>query len=141
MNLIHPSRACKKISPHYLLPLLLLFLLALSQPAFSSDALIDINGTWSAGNLGTFFIRQIGNEVWWFGEDDPLYPTWANIAHGFMEGRTIKLQWTDVPKGISRLSGTVEYEIKYPNRLVRIAETGGFGVRDLEKAKAGVEEE
>jgi hypothetical protein len=139
MNLTHPFIAHRTLI--LVLSLLFVVVAAFAAPASAASSPIDLNGTWSAGNLGTFFIRQIGNEVWWFGEDDPLTPTWSNIAHGFIEGKIVKLKWIDVPKGTSQLQGTVEFEIKYPDRIVRTAETGGFGVKVLERAKRGVEEE
>ncbi len=102
---------------------------------------LDLNGTWSAGNLGTFFIRQIGDQIWWLGEDDPIQPTWCQIGHGKMEGKLITMDWIDLPKGLANLQGTVVFEVTYPNRIVRRSETGGFSVKEMTRAKRGVEVE
>lgn len=92
-----------------------------------SGCVYDLNGTWRTGNIGLFYIRQIDDKIWWYGEDDQLSPTWSNIAYGTVDGNIITLDWIDVPKGYASLRGSLVIEIKYPNRLVRIAETGGFG--------------
>jgi len=116
-------------------------LVSFARPASTQVNGIRLTGTWTAGNLGVFFIRQIGDEVWWLGEDDPLQPTWCNVGYGKVVDRTITADWIDIPKGSSRSKGTVVLKITYPNRLEVESQTGGFAVKEMTKAKQGVEEE
>jgi len=127
--------------PLPVLAIALCMALASSSPAMAQVNVLDLNGTWSAGNFGTFFIRQIGAEIWWLGEDDPIQPTWCQIGHGKMEGKLIIIDWIDLPKGLANLQGTVVFEVTYPDRMVRKSETGGFSVKEMTRAKRGVETE
>lgn len=47
-----------------------LTLLLLFNPlnAFAQE---DLTGVWSCDDGGTYFIRQVGNIVWWYGESIP----------------------------------------------------------------------
>ncbi len=60
---------------------------------------VNLTGVWDCDDTGTYYIRQIGNIVWWDG-DDPN-GAWANVAHGTIDGNTITLEYADVPEGIS----------------------------------------
>ncbi len=118
-----------------------LLLLIFARPASTQVKGIRLTGTWTAGNMGTFFIRQIGDEVWWFGEDDPIQPTWSNVGHGTVTDYTLTMDWIDVPKGTSRSRGTVVMKIAYPERLELVSQKGGFACKVMTKAKPGVEVE
>lgn len=87
----------------------------------------DLSGYWETGNIGDYYIRQIDDQLWWYAEDDPISPKWTQIAHGTVKDKIVTLTWIDVPKGRSQLKGTLVLEIKYPDRLVLVKETGGFG--------------
>ncbi len=65
-----------------------------------SDGNFNIEGIFSCDNNGKYYVRQIGNEILWFGEDDNINPSWSNVAHGSItSGNLINLIWGDVPKG------------------------------------------
>ncbi|MDQ7826110.1 MAG: hypothetical protein RDV48_25130 [Candidatus Eremiobacteraeota bacterium] len=106
---------------------LLIMLAALAPQPAPADTPFDLTGYWETGNIGTFYIRQINDELFWYAEDDPIAPTWANIAHGKVQDKTVFLDWIDIPKGTAYSKGTLVIEIKYPDRLVLVKQTGGWG--------------
>lgn len=118
-----------------------LLLVIFARPVSTQVNGISLTGTWTAGNLGVFFIRQIGNEVWWLGEDDPVQPSWCNVGHGTVTDRTLTADWIDIPKGTSRSKGTVVINIAHSNRLEVVSQNGGFAVKEMTKSKPGVEME
>lgn len=87
----------------------------------------DLTGTWYCDDGGTYYIRQMGNEIWWYGENDPNSPRWSNVMHGTISGNTIYGNWLDVPKGSDLNSGNINLNIESNNRLSVIQKTGGFG--------------
>lgn len=66
----------------------------------------DLTGVWAGDDGGYYYIRQIGDCVWWFGtslaEVQPgvtAQEGFANVAVGRIEGDEIVLEWADVPLG------------------------------------------
>jgi|GEM_PF-2044013 len=102
--------------------LAVIFLSAVSQ-AYTAD----LTGTWIGNDGGKYYIRQLNNEVWWYGENSPTSPAWSNIAFGNIMGNEIMLKWADVPKGRIMNAGTMTLEIISPNKIVARYKTGGFG--------------
>jgi tetratricopeptide (TPR) repeat protein len=74
-----------------------------------------------------FYIRQIGDSVWMYGEDWSADPTWTSTANGTIIGNTINLNWADVPKGNATLYGTLLLNISTNNELKILNQTGGWG--------------
>ena len=70
-----------------------------------------MTGIWSCDDGGTYYIRQIGNAVWWDGEDAAANPRWANVAHGTISGNTVTLEYADVPEGTATGYGTLVLDI------------------------------
>ena len=65
-----------------------------------------LTGAWSADDGGVYYIRHVGECVWWFGTDladvDPGKTGqngFANVAAGRVNGTDIELEWADVPLG------------------------------------------
>ena len=94
----------------------------------------DLTGTWSCDDGGTYYVRQIGDEVWWTGQSgEPRgeKKAFANVFHGTINGNKITGSWVDDPKGESRGAGTLTLEIKGEGRELhfkKIKEEGsGFG--------------
>lgn len=86
----------------------------------------DLTGDWKFDGGGDVYIRQIGDKVWWYGEAGPNQSEWSHVAYGTTAGRTIRLTWSDVPKGASMNNGTLQVEIVSETELVVRQETGGF---------------
>jgi hypothetical protein len=66
----------------------------------------ELTGAWAGNDTGTYYIRQVGDCVWWFGtelRDIELGPTsqrgFANVASGRIVGTQVDLEWVDVPLG------------------------------------------
>jgi len=75
---------------------------ATKDPAGSGE----LTGTWEGNDSGVYYIRQVGDCVWWFGTevvDIERGATgqlgFANVAAGRMVGTQIDLEWADVPLG------------------------------------------
>lgn len=66
----------------------------------------ELTGAWAGNDDGTYYIRHVGDCVWWFGtevRDVELGPTgqrgFANVASGRIVGTQVDLEWADVPLG------------------------------------------
>ena len=86
----------------------------------------DLTGAWSSDSGGAYYIRQLQNEVWWYGEASATDPGWSNVAHGTMRGKIVLLKWADVPKGSIMGNGILTLELATDGRLVAKKKTGGF---------------
>lgn len=92
-----------------------------------SKPTINIEGVWNAEPMGgKYYIRQIGNEVFWLGEDDEMNPTWSNIAYGIINGDVITLTWVDVPKGSIMQSGKLVVKIESEKKMYLESQTGEY---------------
>lgn len=96
--------------------------------SFSQDYTLD--GKFSGGG-GYYYIRQLGNDVLWYGEEVAESPTWSNVAHGTISGNIITVLWADVPKGVIMQSGNLVIQINSNDELVLIEQTGEFFATDL----------
>ena len=86
----------------------------------------DLTGVWLCNDEGRYYIRQIGNEVWWYSEPS-FQPSWANAAYGRIIGDELELKWVDLPKGYFLNQGTLILKVVSPQKMVQKNETGGFG--------------
>jgi hypothetical protein len=66
----------------------------------------ELTGAWVGNDNGVYYIRQVGDCVWWFGtevRDIELGRTsqrgFANVASGRIIGTQVDLEWVDVPLG------------------------------------------
>jgi hypothetical protein len=87
----------------------------------------DLTGVWSCDDGGKYYIRQLGNKIWWYGESNPNSPGWSNVMYGTISGNTIDGNWADVPKGGTLNNGMMKLKIESNNKLSAIQKTGGFG--------------
>lgn len=88
---------------------------------------INLTGPWNCDDGGKYYIRQLGNNVWWYGEHSPTNPGWSNVARGVLAGGELRLEWADVPKGRNMGTGNLVLRVESNNRIVAISKTGGFG--------------
>jgi len=67
-------------------------------------------------DFAIYYIRQVGNKVWWYGETNPYNPNWSNAFYGTIgsssPGDVINGDWADVPKGKTSYSGTLRLMIE-----------------------------
>lgn len=66
----------------------------------------ELTGAWAGNDSGVYYIRQVGDCVWWFGTEvkdiEPgttLQRGFANVASGRIVGNQVDLEWADVPLG------------------------------------------
>jgi hypothetical protein len=100
-------------------------ILLLSIPAV---AWADLTGVWKADDNGTYYLRQSGNKLSWYGERSKNNPAWSNVYLGEINGNTIRGKWVDVPKGRVMGRGKLRLKIRHNgNVLIAEQKTGGFG--------------
>jgi hypothetical protein len=87
----------------------------------------DLTGQWRGNDGGTYYIRQVGSQVFWFGENSSDRTSWSNVYHGTISRGVITGSWADVPKGRYRNNGTLTLRIASSRRIVRTNVTGAFG--------------
>jgi hypothetical protein len=104
----------------------LLFLLA-SLPVSAQN----LTGAWQCNDGGTYSLRQLGSDLWWFGEYRPYF---ANVFHGVIEGRRIRGQWADVPRGQTTGAGDLVIRIESADHLVMESSSGNFSGTDCQRA-------
>lgn len=102
-------------------------------------AKVQLTGAWLANDDGVYYIRQIGNKVWWngmsgqAGRPESLGREWNNVAAGELKSDlTIDLDWADVPRGGILGDGTLKFKVEATadgnTQLTKVSETGtGFG--------------
>ena len=86
----------------------------------------NIEGIFSCDWNGKYYVRQIGNEVLWFGEDDNVTPNWSNVAHGTINGNMINIIWGDVPKGNVMQHGKLVIKINSNDNFEKLSQEGDF---------------
>ena len=87
----------------------------------------DLTGRWSGNDGGTYYLRQTGSRVHWYGEASDAQPAWSNVFTGRIHGTRIKGNWADVPKGRTKGAGDLELVLeKDGNELRVVSKTGGF---------------
>ena len=66
----------------------------------------ELTGAWRGSEGGIYYIRQVGDCIWWFGtEIMDIQPGltgqigFANVAVGRMVGTQIEMEWADLPLG------------------------------------------
>jgi len=90
----------------------------------------DLTGPWGSNDGGTYYLRQIGDAVWWMGLDGTDGRNFSNVFHGTRQANLITGQWSDVPRGGAMSSGSLVIEIVQTPRGVQLRKregTGGFG--------------
>ena len=82
----------------------------------------NMDGAWTCNDGGTYYIREIGGKIAWFGEgglNRSGKPNFANVGIGTRSGNTITINWTDVPKCGLRGSGNLVLRINNANEIVK----------------------
>ncbi|GIP37840.1 hypothetical protein J31TS4_11200 [Paenibacillus sp. J31TS4] len=89
-----------------------------------------LTGTWKGDDNALYYIRQVGNIVWWAGLSDNGSGTqFTNVFRGPIdEDEIIRGRWADVPRGVNRGRGGLTLEVVSDTQINKIAQTGnGFG--------------
>jgi hypothetical protein len=77
-----------------------------TPPSVAAQA-IDLSGIWSTQTGATFYVRQIGSQIWWYGTQSLINPRWTNVASGEIYGNAVRVHWVDVPQGTTASSGNL----------------------------------
>jgi hypothetical protein len=90
---------------------------------------VRLGGVWSANDGGTYWIRQIGNCLYWTGFSGPLDSpsmgrSFSNVYVGTVGLLTVKGSWADVPRGGTKGSGTLTVRIRSTRLLTKRRTTG-----------------
>ncbi len=71
--------------------------LFVSGVAIASAA--DLSGEWNCDDSGQYYLRQIGNTLYWYGERSAANPAWSNIFRGNIHGERVNGNWVDIFQG------------------------------------------
>ncbi|MDA1567911.1 hypothetical protein PDK93_17765 [Bacillus cereus] len=93
----------------------------------------DLTGIWQGNANSHYYIREIGDAVWWLGLADnndyghrPFDHNFVNVFTGIRTDNYISGSWSDIPRGYTYNSGILEFQF-FSGALIRNSETGGFG--------------
>lgn len=92
----------------------------------------DMNGTWRGNDGGIYYVRQVGNNVWWLGvsaKDDGK--SFSNVFRGSIKDGILLGTWADV-RGTAKGAGSLEMKISGVNAVTgwtRLNQTGGFAAK------------
>ena len=105
-----------------------------------------LTGAWSGDDGGVYYIRQVGDCVWWFGtEVADIEPGktgqsgFSNVAAGRVDGTEIELEWADLPLGNILGGGGLTVTIDEGGDSLRVTEQRGdwgAGLKSLTRIKA-----
>ena len=98
---------------------------------------VNLSGVWAADDMATYYVRQIGNAVWWLGLSQDQGRTFANLFRGTVMGSNVQGEWIDLPifpggttnRGTLNVSGAGAQSIV----LNRVSQTGNFGAQSWSK--------
>ncbi len=105
----------------------------------------SLTGVWQASDGGTYYLKQIGTNVWWngmSGGNDGR--SFSNVFHGEIKylpsqgGTTPRVigEWVDLPRGTSTGSGTLDLRITSPTTFQKVSHTGsGFEATTWKKVR------
>lgn len=87
---------------------------------------INLTGIWKANDGGTYYIRNMGDDVWWLGiSSKDAGKTFSNVLRGqiFENNNTIVADWTDIPMGSNMYYGKLILNIDSNVTLNKINES------------------
>jgi len=97
----------------------------------------SLTGIWTGSDGGTYFVRQNGDDVWWFGRSADGGAAWTNVFHGTIDGDIVEGLWSDVPLGAERQNGALDLQIVSDDHLTRTRQTGNFSGKEWTRGDAG----
>src|SRR5258708_354148 len=105
---------------HLLFASLILLLVSVTATARS------LTGVWRCDDGGTYWVRQTGDEVFWYGRSGDQGASWTNVFHGSINGDNMSGKWADVPNGAERQAGELDLSVESGNRFAATRKTGNF---------------
>lgn len=89
---------------------------------------VNLTGEWRGDDGKIYYVRQVGNEFWWYGEINNGTINSSNVFRGNINGDRIVGNWKDVLQGQVRQQDELTLKVESNNKLVR--ETGNFRVEE-----------
>jgi hypothetical protein len=86
-----------------------------------------MTGVYTCDDGGTYYVRQVGRQVWWYGESGDGGSSWTNVFKGTISGRMVRGEWADVPRGSIRQNGIMVVQRTGTGTFKAINKTGNFG--------------
>jgi hypothetical protein len=87
---------------------------------------LELTGTWQGDDGGVYYLRQLKEQLWWYGEKSATNPDWSHVFQGTIKDSKIDGKWINVPKGSILQNGDLVVQIVSANRLRAISKTEGF---------------
>lgn len=110
---------------------LILLLGGMSSVAASAD----YGGNWIGDDGATYYVRHIGDEIYWFNEGGAEEPRRTSIFSGRVRGQMILGSWIDVPKGAASGRGELHLTIRQDGNVFEVTRvTGGFTATRITRA-------
>ena len=105
-----------------------------------------LTGAWQGDDDGVYYIRHVGDCVWWFGTEIPAIEPgvtgqrgFANVATGRVNGTEIQVEWADLPIGDVLGGGGLTLVYDPVDDRLRITDQRGdwvpFGARTLTRIR------
>jgi hypothetical protein len=102
----------------------------------------ELTGAWLGSEGGVYYLRHVGDCVWWFGtEVDDIQPGvtgqpgFANVASGRFDGAQLTVEWADIPLGNVQGGGGLTFVYDVANDRLLLTEQRGdwtpFGGTEL----------
>lgn len=102
---------------------------------FTGDARAQqqpIKGYYAGDDGGAYFVRQVGNKIYWFGEDPK--GGFANVMAGTINGNKVTANFWDVPKGKTKGAGEITLEIQDGGAtIVKVSSSVAFGMKTMKR--------
>jgi hypothetical protein len=93
----------------------------------------ELTGAWAGSAGGVYYIRQVGDCVWWFGTElkdivpgGTGQPGFANAAVGRLEGAHLELEYVDLPLGDILGGGGLSWTYVDGNQLLLTEQRGDW---------------
>ncbi len=91
----------------------------------------NLSGAWHGNDVGTYYVRQMGDQVWWLGLSRDQGRSFANVFRGTLSEGILEGSWVDVPMGVGGVLGTGNLMIFCGNpratELIKISTNDTFG--------------
>jgi hypothetical protein len=92
----------------------------------------ELTGAWSGNEGGVYYIRQVGDCLWWFGTEIEAIepgqtgqPGFANVASGRVDDSTVEVEYADLPLGDVLGGGGLTFVYDDENGTLTLTEQRG----------------
>jgi hypothetical protein len=100
-----------------------------TQKQFESKSVSSnyLTGVWKGQDRSIYYIKQLGNDIFWIGMSPDDGKTWANIFVGKYNGDIISGKWVDMPRGKVGGFGTLTLKVSQEGDILFIHKIGSTG--------------